>query len=136
MIDKFLNFCKHSYHRPTAKLEHVFVLIFKIFLNKKTFLFSEKLWLLKFPPLSTVYFNFLGRFFYALVNFMSVIFLSKFADKSLSIEKNNDLENDTYRNKNGNNFSPWPEQATHIFENIKEVDDELSFGENNSLEIV
>ena len=85
MIDKFVNFCKHSYHRPTAKLEHVFVLIFKIFLNKKTFLFSEKLWLLKFPPLSTVYFNFLGRFFYSLINLTSVI-LQIFSTKSL-IEK-------------------------------------------------
>ena len=125
MIDKFVNFCKHSYHRPTAKLEHIFVLIFKIFLNKKTFLFSEKLWLLKFPPFSTVYLNFFGRFFYALINLASVIFFSKFADKSLSIEKNNVTENNTLRNKIGNNFSPWPEQALHIFENTKEVDDEF-----------
>ena len=125
MIDKLFNFIKQSYHRPTAKLEHIFVLIFKIFLNKKTFLFSEKLWLLKFPPFSTVYFNFLGRFFYALINLASVIFFSRFADKSLSIEKNNFTENNTLRNKIGNNFSPWPEQALHIFENTKEVDDEF-----------
>ena len=70
-------------------------------------------------------FQFLGRFFYALINLTSVIFFSRFADKSLSIEENNFTENNTLRNKIGNNFSPWPEQALHIFENTKEVDDEF-----------
>ena len=70
-------------------------------------------------------FQFLGRFFYAFINLTSVIFFSRFADKSLSIEENNDSENNSLRNKIGNNFSPWPEQALHIFENTKEVDDEF-----------
>ena len=36
MINKFLNYIKYSYHRPTAKIEHFCVLIFRLFLNKKT----------------------------------------------------------------------------------------------------
>ena len=67
MMNKIKNYIKYSYHRPAAKIEHFLTLFFKLFLNKKTFLFSEKLMLLKFPPISMVYFNALGRFFYALV---------------------------------------------------------------------
>ena len=118
MIDKLKNYIKHSYHRPAAKIEHFFTLFFKLFLNKKTFLFSEKLMLLKFPPISMVYFNALGRFFYALINFLYIILFQKFFDKSLFIEsQNNTLE----KNKMGNNFSPWPPQAIHLFENKDQI---------------
>ena len=109
MINKFLSFIKHSYHRPTAKLEHFCVLIFKLFLNNKTKLVSEKMMLLKFPPISMVYFNSLGRFFYALINFLSIILFRKFFDKSLSIEKFDNEEKTIRQKKNvGDNLSPWP----------------------------
>jgi putative sugar O-methyltransferase len=123
MINKFLNYFKYSYHRPTAKLEHVFVLIFKLFLNKKTFLFSEKLLLLKFPPFSTVYLNSFGRALYAMTNFFTIIFFSKFADKSLIVEKN--YKNQIHNVSLGNNFSPWPKQALHIFEKTEEVNEDF-----------
>jgi len=41
MIKKLKSYIKHSYHRPTAKIEHFFTLFFKLFLNKKTYLFSK-----------------------------------------------------------------------------------------------
>ena len=120
MINKFFNYLRHSYHRPSAKLEHILVLLFKVFLNKKTFLFSEKLWLLKFPPFSTVYLNSFGRFCYAITNFFTIIFFSRFADKSLKIEEN--YKNEIPDESLGNNFSPWPKQALHLFEKAEEVD--------------
>ena len=117
MINKLKSYIKHSYHRPTAKIEHFFTLFFKLFLNKKTYLFSEKLILLKFPPISMVYFNALGRFFYALVNFLYIILFKKFFDKSLFIESQ---DNRPEKNKVGNNFLPWPPQAIHLFEKSDE----------------
>ena len=124
MIDKFLSFIKHSYHRPTAKFEHFCVLIFKLFLNNKTKLVSEKMMLLKFPPISMVYFNSLGRFFYALINFLSIILFRKFFDKSIAIEKFDNEEKTIRQKKNvGDNLSPWPPQAIHNFEDQKEVSD-------------
>jgi len=120
MINFFLNFIKHSYHRPTAKLEHFFVLFLKIFFNKKTKLFSEKLFLLKLPPFSMIYFNFLGRFFYATINFISIILFQKFADKSLSIETSS--EDVSHIKKTGDDLSPWPNQALHLNESSKEID--------------
>ena len=126
MINKFLSFVKHSYHRPTAKVEHLCVLIFKLFLNNKTKLVSEKMMLLKFPPISMVYFNSLGRFIYAFINFLSIIFFRKFFDRSLSIERF-DSEEKSFKadNKIGDNLSPWPPQAIHNFENQKEVSDDF-----------
>ena len=126
MINKFLSFVKHSYHRPTAKVEHLCVLIFKLFLNNKTKLVSEKMMLLKFPPISMVYFNSLGRFIYAFLNFLSIIFFRKFFDRSLSIERF-DSEEKSFKadNKIGDNLSPWPPQAIHNFENQKEVSDDF-----------
>ena len=126
MINKFLSFIKHSYHRPTAKFEHFCVLIFKLFLNNKTKLVSEKMMLLKFPPISMVYFNSLGRFFYAFINFLSIILFGKFFDKSLSIEKFDNEEKTIRQKKNvGDNLSPWPPQAIHNFEDQKEVSDDF-----------
>ena len=124
MIAKIINFIKYSYHRPTAKVEHFFTLFLKLFLNKKTFLFSEKMMLLKIPPVSTIYLNKIGRFFYALLNFTTILFFRKFFDKSLFIE---DSENKKNLKKHvGDNSSPWPPQAIHLFENSKEeVDDEF-----------
>lgn len=126
MINKFLSFVKHSYHRPTAKVEHLCVLIFKLFLNNKTKLVSEKMMLLKFPPISMVYFNSLGRFIYAFINFLSIIFFRKFFDRSLSIERfDNEEKSFKADNKIGDNLSPWPPQAIHNFENQKEVSDDF-----------
>ena len=82
MLEKIKNYIKYSYHRPTAKIEHFCVLFFKLFLNKKTILFSEKLMLLKFPPISIIYFNAPGRFFYAMINFIYIILFKRFFDKS------------------------------------------------------
>mgnify|MGYP003314874986 CR=1 FL=1 len=77
--------------------------------------------LLKFPPFSTVYLNSFGRFFYALVNFISIVFFSKFADKSIQIEK--DHTDVSKKLEKGNDFSPWPEQALHLNEKNEEVDE-------------
>jgi len=53
--------------------------------------------LLKFPPVSMIYFNALGRFFYALINFLYIILFQKFFDKSLFIEShNNTLEKNKF----------------------------------------
>ena len=126
MISKFLSFIKHSYHRPTAKFEHFCVLIFKLFLNNKTKLISEKMMLLKFPPISMVYFNSLGRFIYASINFFSIIFFRKFFDNSLSIEKiDNEEKTIEPKKKIGDNLSPWPPQAIHNFEGQKEVTEDF-----------
>ena len=125
MIDKFLNYIKHSYHRPTAKIEHFCVLISKIFLNKKTKLISEKLMLLKFPPSSMLYFNSIGRFFYALVNFLSIIVFRNFFDKSLSIETFEPQQKEKKDIKLGNDLSPWPPQAIHLFEKNEKISDDF-----------
>ena len=117
MLEKIKNYIKYSYHRPTAKIEHFCVLFFKLFLNKKTILFSEKLMLLKFPPISIIYFNAPGRFFYAMVNFIYIILFKRFFDKSLFIET---LNNKFKEIKIGNNSSPWPQQAIHLFEKNEE----------------
>ena len=125
MIDKFLNYIKHSYHRPTAKIEHFCALIVKIFLNNNTKLISEKMMLLKFPPLSMLYFNSIGRFFYAIINFFSIIFFRSFLDKSLSIESFDSEKKNKERSELGNDLSPWPPQAIHLSEKNEEVNDDF-----------
>ena len=125
MMDKFLNYIKYSYHRPTAKIEHFCVLVTKIFLNSKTKLISEKMMLLKFPPLSMLYFNSIGRFFYAIVNFFSIIFFRSFLDKSISMENFDSEKKDEKITELGNNLSPWPPQAMHLFEKNEEVNDDF-----------
>lgn len=126
MLHKIINYIKYSYHRPAAKVEHFCVLIFQLFLNKKTFLFSEKLMLLKFPPLSMIYFNSFGRFFYALINFLYIVLFRKFFDKSLFIESK---DKKIKKSQTGDNFSPWPNQAIHLFENTNEEVKNVFFDE-------
>ena len=114
MINKFLNYLKYSYHRPSAKFEHFLVLIFKIFFLSKTKIFSEKIMLLKFPPLSMIYLNSLGRLLYISINILSVLFFRKFVDKSISIENFLLKEKNEKSNRSiGNDLETWPPQATH-----------------------
>ena len=63
MIKFLKNYFVTSYHRPTAKILHIYVFLKSFFYNKKTTIFSEKMFLLKSPPNSMVYYNFFGRFF-------------------------------------------------------------------------
>ena len=118
MLKKIKEFLFYNYHRPSAKFVHIKVLIKKIFLNNKNNIFSERMLLLKSPPATMLYYNFIGRIFFYIFNLFSIIFLRKFADKSLKLEK----ENENFHLKTGNDYSPWPQQAMHIFENEKQVD--------------
>ena len=119
MLKKLKYLLFETYHRPTAKIHHIFVLIQNIFLNKKTNLISEKMFLLKNPPSTIIYYNFLGRFFYMIKNFLNILLFRKFLDKSVSLEISDDYKSD-FNNQSGNDNTPWPKQAIHLFENKNE----------------
>tara|TARA_B110000238_G_scaffold154186_1_gene166586 strand:+ start:4838 stop:6166 length:1329 start_codon:yes stop_codon:yes gene_type:complete len=108
-----------AYHRPSAKINHIYVIIKKIFYNQKTNLISEKMFLLKSPPKTLVYYNLLGRLFYMIINFIYILLFKKFFDKSILLE-NNDIEKKGLNNLSGNDYSPWPKQALHLFEDKNE----------------
>ena len=140
MIKKLKYFLFETYHRPSAKIYHIYVIIKKIFYNKKTNLISEKMFLLKSPPKTITYYNFLGRLFYMIINFINILLFKKFLDKSILLE-NNDEQKTDLNNLSGNDYTPWPKQALHLFENkneeispdfINKIDDNYS----KSLEIM
>lgn len=122
MFKKIKYFLFQSFHRPSATALHFYVLIKKIFYNKKTNLFSEKILLLKSPPESTVYYNLLGRIFFIVLNFFSILFFGKFIESGLYLEteKKLSVKNINELNATGNDLSPWPRQAIHYFENNNE----------------
>ena len=78
MIKFLKNYFVTSYHRPTAKILHIYVFLKSFFYNKKTTIFSEKMFLLKSPPNSMVYYNFFGRFFTLIINTITIILFNKF----------------------------------------------------------
>ena len=119
MLKKLKYFLFETYHRPSAKIHHIFILLESLFLTKKTNLISEKMFLLKRPPQTIIYYNFFGRFFYMVKNFVTILLFKKFSDKSLLFEKNNDNETDLHI-QSGNDYAPWPKQAMHVFENKNE----------------
>lgn len=111
-MKKIYNFLFVSYHRPSAKIESLLMFFFSIFLNKKSKTFSERMFLLKFPPRSTIFFNFIGRFFLLIFNLFTLFLTGKFFSKDLLIEN----KKKTLNISSGNNFAPWPSQAFHTKE--------------------
>ena len=73
MFKQIKNYLLYNYHRPSAKIFHFYALLKKIFYNNKTDFFSERILLLKLPPESMIYYNFLGRIFFLIRNFLFTI---------------------------------------------------------------
>lgn len=119
-LKNFKKFLFTNYHRPSAKVQHLFALLKKIILNKKSNFFAERIMLLKTPPTSMQYYNFLGRILFLLRNILSLIIVRNFFDKDLTLE--NDDKNYTKSNKIGSDNEPWPIQALHLFEQKKILD--------------
>ena len=133
MFEKFKNYLFKSYHRPSAKILHIFVLFKSIFYNKKTILFSEKMFLLKDPPNSTIYLNFLGRIMYITINIITIIFLNRFYNNNTFIDNGEDSKKNTLLIKKGNDDSVWPAQSLNFLEQKKiEVDKDFLHDLNNS----
>tara|TARA_B100000029_G_scaffold516273_1_gene628309 strand:+ start:989 stop:2302 length:1314 start_codon:yes stop_codon:yes gene_type:complete len=112
MIKFLINFLTKSYHRPTAKLLSVVILIKSFFYSKKTNIFSERMMLLKDLPESSIYYNFFGRIFFVLSNLFTITFFNKYTNNKIFIDKSLDITNE----KSGSNNSAWPHQAIHLFE--------------------
>ena len=116
------NFLKYiffeSYHRPTSKLLHFFVVLKKLFYNNKTNIFSEKIFLLKSPPETVVYYNVFGRLGLLILNFVSILIFNKYLNNSF-IE--NSKNKDNFKNKKNKNV--WPPKAIHIFEKSHDLID-------------
>ena len=85
-LKDFKKFLFTDYHRPSAKVQHLFALLKKITLNKKSNFFAERIMLLKTPPASMQYYNFLGRILFLLRNILSLIIIRNFYDKDLTLE--------------------------------------------------
>lgn len=120
MFLKIYNYLFKSYHRPSAKILHFIILFKSIFFNKKTEIMSEKMMLLKNPPISVIFYNSLGRLLILIANSVFIILFNKFFESKIVIDS---IENKKNINLKGNNLTPWPLQAMHVFENIKDVDD-------------
>lgn len=118
---KIIFFFKESYHRPSAKILHFVALINSLRFTKKSKNFSEKILLLKIPPLSTTYYNFFGRVLFLLINYISVIFLGKFLEKDLYIKNFSNYED----YKKEINSRPWPVQSILYKEkkNLEEINE-------------
>ena len=105
----------NSYHRPSAKLLHIYVFIKKLFFNNKTNIFSERMLLLKEPPSAVIYYNFLGRLFLIVGNIISILILNRFIDKNVSIGDIKYNKDTTFKLD-----TAWPLQPIHFFENLSE----------------
>lgn len=128
MLKFIKKFIFEDYHRPSAKILHFFVLFKKIFFNKKTNIFSERMLLLKNPPQSMIYYNSFGRAICLFLNFLSIIFLNKFFDQAAELDFkeniNKEKKNSNAHVLNGNDNISWPLQAIHNFETYnKKIDD-------------
>tara|TARA_A100001015_G_scaffold292363_1_gene367629 strand:+ start:6622 stop:7944 length:1323 start_codon:yes stop_codon:yes gene_type:complete len=115
MIKKIKNFILYNYHRPSAKIYHFFVWFKKIFYNKKTNFFAERILLLKSPPESMIYYNSLGRIVFLMKNYLYIFMSGNFCEKSLNLEDKK-IKDDDLNIDSGSNNSPWPPQAMHIYE--------------------
>ena len=62
-----------SYHRPLAKLHHLIAYINSFRYLKASRNFSERIFLLKIPPLSTSYYNLVGRFIFLITKLALLI---------------------------------------------------------------
>lgn len=124
MINKIKNFILYDYHRPSAKIYHFFVWFKKIFYNKKTNFFAERILLLKSPPESMIYYNSLGRIVFLLKNYLYILLSKNFCEKSLNLEdkKNTNIKVNI---DNGSDNSPWPPQAMHIYEKERVLEEDF-----------
>ena len=121
MFSKIYHFLFKSYHRPSAKILHFLALFQSLFFNKKSKAISEKFMLLKNPPTSTIFYNFFGRIFILIANFIFITLFNKYFESDTFIDN---FQNKKNKNKIGRDSSPWPNQAIHLFENLKEVDED------------
>ena len=120
MIKFLKNYFVTSYHRPTAKILHIYVFLKSFFYNKKTTIFSEKMFLLKSPPNSMVYYNFFGRFFTLIINTITIILFNKFFSKKTFI----DFYENITSSDSGTKESPWPPQSiTHSEKHSLKIQD-------------
>ena len=111
-----------SYHRPSAKAQHIYIFFYKFLFNSKTKIFSERLMLLKKPPNSMIYYNSFGRIVIMFLNLFWVILFNKFFEKESFVDQSNKLNDKHLR---GNNESPWPVQALHFYEQNKPISKEF-----------
>ena len=134
MMSKIYQFLFKSYHRPSAKILHFLALLQSLFFNKKSKAISEKFMLLKNPPSSTIFYNFFGRIFILIANFIFIIFFNKYFESDVFIDN---YKNKKKNNENGRDSSPWPTQAIHFFENLKEVNEKsfIQIQENYKLSL-
>lgn len=113
MLKKIKNFLFVNYHRPSAKLEHILVLMKKIFYNKKTKIFSERIFLQKKPPESIIFYNFFGRIIIYSINFIFIILFNKFYSSQTFLDEID--ENGVYKKNfllaEGQDDVPWPYQS-------------------------
>ena len=109
-----------SYHRPSAIFLHFLVFFQSFFFNKKSKIISEKFMLLKNPPASTIFYNLFGRFFIIIANFIFIFFFNKFFESKTKIDS---LSSKVKVENIGSDTSPWPKQAIHLFEKLKDLDE-------------
>ena len=112
-----------SYHRPLAKLQHFVAYINSFRYTNISRNFSERILLLKIPPLSTCYYNLFGRIIFFISNLFSIIFFRKFVEKDLKLKKNYTTEN----YQENTNSRPWPTQSMLDIElkNNQNISDEF-----------
>ena len=84
-----------SYHRPSAKAQHIYIFFYKFLFNSKTKIFSERLMLLKKPPNSMIYYNSFGRIVIMFLNLFWVILFNKFFEKESFVDQSNKLNDNT-----------------------------------------
>ncbi len=121
MLSKLYYYLFKSYHRPSSKFFHLIALLQTFFFNKKSKIMSERMMLLKSPPTSTIFYNFFGRIFVLTINLFFILLFNKFFESEVSIDS---FENKKNKIQSGHDHSLWPEQAIHIFENNKELNDD------------
>ena len=115
MLSKIKYYIFKSYHRPSAKILHIFVFIKSLFFNKKTKIFSEKMFLLKNPPDSIIYLNSIGRIFIIILNFFTIILFNRFYSKNIFID-NGEKQDDKNKDLNfGDSKHVWPKQSLKYF---------------------
>lgn len=140
MFNKIKYLLIDSYHRPSAKILHIFVFFKSLFFNYKTKIFSEKMFLLKSPPNSMIYLNFFGRISYLILNFFMILLFNRFLNKNTFIDDG--INQDRIPSEQeGNDETPWPPQSLKFFEPKnpklnKEFIDLLEKNYNYSLELI
>ena len=109
-MKKIINFLFKSYHRPSAKVEHIIMFLLSFLTNKSSRTFSERMMLLKIPPENQIYFNYFGRIINIILNLVTIFLFRKFFSKNLSLDNsNNEIP------KQGSDLIYWPLQPYHYF---------------------